>query len=301
MSKKNTCLIGLGMITQRYIHELRNSSYLNICAVSDVNENAVSRPLYDEYPFYSDYKQMIAETVPEYAIISTPPQSHFEIALHCLQNGVNIIIEKPVTLCIEQFDTLSNLAQEKGLVFKTLFHWNGGIETRAFAETYDLTKIEEIKVSVCDPYCADSETIDEDRRPLMGAWIDSGVNALSMIRQWLPFETVEVLETEVRRCRQTQLPVYANVALLIDGIKTRIGIDWCQGKDQKETYVKLDGRWIHIDHTRQCIDDGEAVEYAQMPRLEQHYKYLFGTFTGQSNAEISRSIHEILFKVREKL
>lgn len=301
MSQKKTCMIGLGLITQRYIKGLDESSYLNICAVSDINENAVSRPMYDRYPFYNDYKQMIAQVKPEYAIISTPPESHFEIASFCLENGVNIVIEKPVTLCIREFDVLSRLAEEKGLVFKTLFHWHGGIETIAFAQKYDLTKIEEIKVSVCDPYCSDFETIDEDRRALMGAWIDSGVNVLSMLRQWLPFEKVEILKTDVQRCTKTQLPVYAKAMLCIDGVQVEIEIDWCQGRDHKESYVKLDGHWVHIDHSQQCIDDVGTTEYGRMTRLDEHYKHQFGTFAGESNVEFSRSVHEILFKVREAL
>ena len=88
-------------------------------------------------------------------------------------------------------------------------------------------------MSVWDPYCDDGETINSDRRLLMGAWIDSGVNALSLIRLWLPFEKVEVLHTEAQRCKVTHLPIYAKVNLRIDGIETEIVIDWRQGKDQK--------------------------------------------------------------------
>lgn len=301
MQRKNACLIGLGLITQKYIKGLGIAPYLNICAVSDVNEDAVSRQLYAAYPFYADYKQLIDQVHPEYAIISTPPETHFEIASYCLEKGVNIIVEKPVTLCIEEFDALVKLAQQKGLTFHTLFHWLGGVETAAFAANYDLSKLQEIKVSVCDPYCDNFETIDEDRRSLMGAWIDSGVNALSMIRSWLPFENVEILSTNVQRCLETQLPVYACAQLLIDGVQTQIEIDWCQGRDHKESYVKLDGRWIHIDHSQQCIDDIGTMEYAKMDRLTQHYDSLFSEFAGDTNVEFSRSIHEVLFKVREAL
>ena len=298
---KRACLIGLGMITQRYIQGLGASDYLNICAVSDLNENAISRPFFDRYPYYADYKQMLAEKKPDYVIISTPPQSHFDIAYDCLDKGVNVIIEKPVALDIASFDALAKLAQEKNLVFRTLFHWHGGIETIAFTRNYNLSRIQEIRVSVADPYCADGETINTDRRPLMGAWIDSGVNVLSMLRLWLPLKQVEILDTQVQRCKQTNLPIYVNVKLIADGVPTEITIDWRLGKDSKQTLVKLDDRWVRIGHSEQCIEDVDVTQYARMPRLEEHYKHLLGTFDGSSNADLSRSVHEILFKVRESL
>lgn len=301
MHREKACLIGLGLITQRYIPGLRDSAFLELCAVSDIHENAVSRPLYDQFPFYRDYQQMIREMKPAYVIISTPPESHFEIAAFCLQNGVNVIVEKPVTLCMADFDALTAMAQEKGLVFRTMFHWHGGLETMAFAKEYDLTQIQQIRVSVLDPYCADSRTINEDRRPLMGAWVDSGVNILSMIRLWLPFAQVELVGTEVQRCEKTGLPVYAKANLVIDGVPTEIIIDWRQGKNQKESFVKIAGRWVHINHSGQCIVDGGVMAYGRMDRMDQHYQYLFSTLEGKSNVEFSRSVHETLFKVGEAL
>lgn len=212
-----------------------------------------------------------------------------------------MLIEKPVALCMEDFDALAQLAQEKHLVFRTLFHWHGGVETLAFAEKYDLSRIREIWVNVSDPYCDDPEIINPDRRPLMGAWIDSGVNALSMIRQWFPFEQVEVMGTDVQRCGQTDMPVYVKAELLIDGVKTQIVVDWRQGVDHKESFVKLDDKWVHIDHSGQFIEDGGITNYGCMPRLNQHYKYLFENLAYESNVEFSRSVHQVLFKVGKEL
>ena len=98
VDKKNACLIGLGMITQRYTRGLSESTQLVLRAVSDINKNAISRPLYANLPFYTDYKRMIAEQKVDYAIISTPPEMHFEIASYCLEKGINVIVEKPVVL-----------------------------------------------------------------------------------------------------------------------------------------------------------------------------------------------------------
>ncbi|MBR2489765.1 MAG: Gfo/Idh/MocA family oxidoreductase [Clostridia bacterium] len=92
---KKFCLIGLGTITKRYLKGIFESG-ICLLAVSDIDENAVSREYYSKYPFYSDYKEMISREHPDGVIISTPPKTHFEIASYCLENNVNVIIEKPV-------------------------------------------------------------------------------------------------------------------------------------------------------------------------------------------------------------
>ena len=296
------CLIGLGIITQRYLTGLTQSEFFKLCAVADLNEAAPGRAFYKELPFYTDYQKMIAEQNPDYVIVATPPQTHYDVAAHCFENGVNVIIEKPVTLCLEEFDALVALAQQKNLIFRTLFHWHGGIETLAFTRKYDTTRIREIQVSVCDPYCSDGSVIDPDRRPLMGAWIDSGVNILSMLRLWLPLESCRIIRTECQRCKETELPVYARAELLLDGVRTEITVDWRKGINHKESYVKLGGQTVHINHSAQSIcTDGTVTDFARQPRLDEHYLHLFKTMDGSSNTALSRSVHKILFQVNEAL
>lgn len=99
-SAKKVCLIGLGVITQRYWVGFSQCSFFRLCAVADIDPNAVSRSLYKDYPYYRDYLEMINREKPDYVIISTPPQTHFEIARNCLELGIHVVIEKPVTLCL---------------------------------------------------------------------------------------------------------------------------------------------------------------------------------------------------------
>ena len=300
-AKKRACLIGLGKITEHYRAGLENSQVLRLCAVSDLDEAAFGRKYYEEYPFYTDYKTMVDEQNPDFVIISVPPMLHFEIASYCLKSGINVIVEKPVVLNIEEFDELIALARQKDLVFRTLFHWHGGIETIAFTQNYDHKDFEEINVSVHDPYAMGTGIIASDRRPLMGAWVDSGINILSMLHLWLPFEKVEIVNVTTDTCKETGMPVFASVDLVIDGVKTAISIDWRENIEHKESFVKLQGRTVHINHSAQSIVDGEATVYGRMPRLAEHYFTLFTSFDGTSNSDFSRTVHEILFKVNEEI
>lgn len=302
MEPKKVCLIGLGVITQRYWGGFSECALFRLSAVADINPDAVSRSLYKDYPYYEDYQEMLRREQPDYVIISTPPQTHFEIARYCLEQGVHVVIEKPVTVCLEELDQLIALAKAKDLVFKTLFHWHGGVETKAFTRDYDYRKISRIQVSVRDPYCTQEGVILPDRRPLMGAWIDSGVNILSMIRLWTPMDSCQILKTECRRCPETGLPVYAHAELLLDGIPTDLTVDWTQGIDQKESCLFVDGQTVYINHSAQKLSTPtKTVSYAQRPRMDEHYLQLFRQMDEIPNTVFSRRVHEILFKVNKAL
>ncbi|MDD6478602.1 MAG: Gfo/Idh/MocA family oxidoreductase [Oscillospiraceae bacterium] len=299
---KTAGLIGLGKITRHYAEGLDSSSFLNLCAVSDINPNSVSRELYSSLPFFADYKDMISSAKPDFAIISTPPESHFEIAKFCLENNTNVIIEKPVVLNIADFDALCGLAKEKALKFITLFHWQGGIELDSFNSVYNPEDIKEINVFVSDPYSDDGKSINTSVRALMGAWIDSGVNALSMIKMWLPFKSLEIIKTNSVKCTKTDLPLYASAELLIDKVRVSISVDWRSHKTLKESYITLSDKKVYINHSEQSLSDNTgSVSLAKRERMTEHYYNLFTRLDGRENTESARLIHKFLLEVNDAL
>lgn len=64
---------------------------------------------------YTDYRQMIEETRPELVGIATESGSHAQIALYCIEAGINLIIEKPMAMSIQDADKIITAAHEKGV------------------------------------------------------------------------------------------------------------------------------------------------------------------------------------------
>lgn len=64
---------------------------------------------------YTDYKQMIEENEIELVGIATESGIHAEIALYCIEHNINVIIEKPMAMSIEDADKIIRLAEEKGV------------------------------------------------------------------------------------------------------------------------------------------------------------------------------------------
>lgn len=295
-------IIGLGTITKYYQKGIRASDYFSLTCVCDIDPDAPSGSFFPEAAFYTNYQEMIREATPDFVIISTPPATHFAIAGYALNQGVNVIIEKPATLNIEDYRTLRQLAEEKSLIFEVSFHWQNGIEVLAFNREYTPEKISQISVTVLDPYSADGIIIDPAKRKLMGAWVDSGVNALSMIAMWLPMINVEILSLDKQLCPESGLPIYIDANLLIDSVPTRICIDWRKHTNSKQTMLNYDGDELLLDHSAQAIVRGDAsINYGRMERLQEHYYHYFRSFRGHVEADQAQRIHETLFKVVQTL
>ena len=70
------------------------------------NDNSIAR--------YTDYKKMIDEH-PELQLvaIATSSGAHAEIALYCIEHNINVIIEKPMAMSMEDADKIIRASEEK--------------------------------------------------------------------------------------------------------------------------------------------------------------------------------------------
>ena len=122
-------LIGCGRIAVNHIKAAINNN-LEIVAVCDVLPEKMEAIL-EKYDLqddasikrYTDYKEMIAKEKIDLASIATESGIHAEIALHCIENRVNVIIEKPMAMSIEDADRIIE-ASEKYNVKVSACHQN---------------------------------------------------------------------------------------------------------------------------------------------------------------------------------
>lgn len=112
-------LIGCGRIATNHIKAAVNNN-LEISAVCDVMPEKMEALLQnhdlkndDSIKKYTDYKKMIEEIRPDLVSIATESGSHAEIALYCIDKGVNLIIEKPMAMSIEDANKIIDLSEKK--------------------------------------------------------------------------------------------------------------------------------------------------------------------------------------------
>ena len=119
--EKTICLkvaiVGCGKIADSHVAQIHRIAGCEIVGVCD-REPLMARQLYERFPVkshFSDLAAMLNDARPDVVHITTPPESHFEIARLCLAAGCHVYVEKPFTLNESEARKLIALASQSGL------------------------------------------------------------------------------------------------------------------------------------------------------------------------------------------
>jgi predicted dehydrogenase len=110
-------IVGCGKIADAHATHILRVDDCEIVGVCD-REPLMARQLYERFPvkqYFNDVAELVTEARPDVIHITTPPESHFDIARFCLERGCHIYVEKPFTLDVHEALQLVELAGEKGL------------------------------------------------------------------------------------------------------------------------------------------------------------------------------------------
>ena len=112
-----TAVIGTGYLGKFHVEKCATLPQSQLIAICDINTSH-ARELSEKYAIdaTNDY-QSLANKV-DAVTIATPTASHFEIAQFFLENGIHVLIEKPITISVKEADQLIQIAQKKKLVLQ---------------------------------------------------------------------------------------------------------------------------------------------------------------------------------------
>lgn len=119
MKRSKFVVIGLGKRGSTFIKLLGQNPETNIVAICDVDEK---RNNGTDVNFFKDYKKLISDIEFDSAVICTPPNTHYEIALFMIKNGKNVIVEKPFVFKTEEAEKLIGEAKKNKLVCLVGYH-----------------------------------------------------------------------------------------------------------------------------------------------------------------------------------
>lgn len=109
--------IGTGLIVKEFLNVVKEVENVECTAVYSRKEET-ARTLADKYnvkQIYTDYNALLKDENVNFIYIASPNSLHYEYALKALQNGKNVICEKPFTSTVEEAKSLIDLAKEKNL------------------------------------------------------------------------------------------------------------------------------------------------------------------------------------------
>lgn len=106
----------LGMHHARVYSEILGAQLVGVVDINDDRLQSVAEPL--GVPTFTELEQFLDRKKPDAISIVVPTKSHYEVAKIAMERGVHVLIEKPVTPCIDEAERLLSLAVEKDLILQ---------------------------------------------------------------------------------------------------------------------------------------------------------------------------------------
>ena len=113
---KNIALIGVGKMGLSHLAIANQTQGIKVQAICDT-----SKPLLrfleknTEFKCFADYKKMIDDVPLDGIMINVPNSFHFDIAQYCINKGIFVFVEKPLTLRYADSKALLELADKVGI------------------------------------------------------------------------------------------------------------------------------------------------------------------------------------------
>jgi len=133
-------VIGVGNMGQHHTRVLSLLKDVELVGISDVNvDRGLDTASKYQVRFFEQYQDLIQHV--DAVCIAVPTLLHQEVGMNCLQQGVHVLIEKPIAASIAEAETLVNAAAEANCILQV-----GHIErfNPAFQELSKVLKTEEI-------------------------------------------------------------------------------------------------------------------------------------------------------------
>jgi predicted dehydrogenase len=108
-------VIGVGRMGQRHCRVYANLRGAQLVGVTDAN-SGLGRQVARQYevPYFADVDALLDEV--DAVSLVTPTPAHFDLAMRCLERGVHVLVEKPITTTLAQAEALTTAAEDSGKV-----------------------------------------------------------------------------------------------------------------------------------------------------------------------------------------
>jgi predicted dehydrogenase len=147
-------LIGTGHIAQQHLACLRSLPAVTLAGVCDLSrglaESAAER--FGIAAWFTDHRAMLEEVQPDVVHITTPPSSHFSLAMDALAARAHVIVEKPITTAHEQVGVLLRSASERErlLIEDYSYLYSPAIQQMlGLVRSGELGEVVDVEVSIC--------------------------------------------------------------------------------------------------------------------------------------------------------
>lgn len=255
-------------------------------------------------------------------LVAVPTLDHFEVTRQALSAGRHVLLEKPVAVDADGFEEIYRTADAQNRICFAMLHDSVGDEIVHFQEQIlpslgpSLGRLRRVHSVYYDPYDARGEL--EQRRPgLVGSWLDSASNALSVVccfTDRLRVREASILldspgspdrEDVEARVSFSGFAVGADESHAVD---VKVDTSWLEDREEKGTRLDYENGAVLLEHDsrRITIEGGAGSQVIELStdldRLRSQYIRVMRDFArsaadGEDNRAFAASVHRPLLGV----
>jgi UDP-N-acetylglucosamine 3-dehydrogenase len=110
-------VVGAGSMGMNHLRVLRDFSeeQAQLVGIAEAHEPTLRRAMSRFHVTgFLDYRHLVEATRPDIVAVVVPTYLHFEVASYLLDQGINVLIEKPMASTVEEAQALIQLANKRG-------------------------------------------------------------------------------------------------------------------------------------------------------------------------------------------
>lgn len=309
-SKGGILVVGLGEVAGTHLAVLEQIPTLDVVAGVDPVHRATVTFRGRGIPQYSTVLEASEEHQPDVVVVATPTATHAEVCgqvAECFPSA-RLLVEKPAAASLADANhVLDEIGRAQAV--EVAYHMSFSPEVTwgmniARARSNDLGAPVAVEAFFSDPYTDD---FDNAQARYCSSWIDSGINALSVINRFVePVDRISLrqLGAERESVFEARLTGRADH----DTVPVTVLTSWHVIDPAKTTRVRYtSGAELVMDHTAVAgylVDNGviSAVFGSDggVPRRERHYRALYRWWLVENKpifpTETSLRLHDLLLR-----
>lgn len=125
MNQINVVVVGCGYVAEGHLGAWTKVPEARIVAVSDLNTELAKKTAerWKVPHYYSTLSDVLTHDTVNVVDICTPPHVHAALAVEAMKAGKNVLIEKPMTMTVEDAQRIVDCQKETGVTAGVLHNW----------------------------------------------------------------------------------------------------------------------------------------------------------------------------------
>lgn len=152
MKTLRVALLGTGSIVSQHIEALRSGSPAVEIAAAVNPDLKTAQAFCQTHTIphaYDNTPAMLEAIQPDIVHICTPPGTHYELIIQCLEAGAWVVCEKPLCASLAQMQEIDDAEQRTGKYVSTIFQWRFGSGAQHLKQLIDTGSLGKFLVGTC--------------------------------------------------------------------------------------------------------------------------------------------------------